>query len=84
MKKPFPTNRSSVFSSRPKPESLPASSAVITPFPILRFTPGLNKYGGMEEPEVKRLKSPDEEHARLKMLPAKGMLDKEVLQVALG
>ena len=42
------------------------------------------KYGGMEVPEVKRLKSPEEENARLKKLPAEAMLDKEVLQVALG
>lgn len=39
------------------------------------------KYGGME---VKRLKSLEEENARLKKLLAEAMLDKEALQVALG
>jgi len=42
------------------------------------------KYGGMEVPGVKRLKSPEEENARLRKLPAEAMLDKEALQVALG
>ncbi len=42
------------------------------------------KYGGMEVPEAKRLKSLDEENARLKTLLAEAMLDKEALQVALG
>jgi len=43
------------------------------------------KYGGMEVPEVKRLKSLEEENARLKkLLAAEAMLDKEALQVALG
>ncbi len=42
------------------------------------------KYGGMEVPEVKRLKSLEEENARLKRLLAEAMLDKEALQVALG
>ncbi|MBH2548055.1 IS3 family transposase [Serratia marcescens] len=41
------------------------------------------KYGGMEVPEVKRLKSLEEENARLKKLLAEAMLDKEALQVAL-
>jgi len=35
------------------------------------LTPRSNKYGGIEVPEVKRLKSPEEENVRLKMLPAK-------------
>lgn len=35
-------------------------------------------------PEVKCLKSLEEESARLKKLFAEAMLDKEVLQVALG
>ncbi|ELS6871924.1 transposase, partial [Escherichia coli] len=35
------------------------------------------KYGGMEVPEVKRLKSLEEESARLKKLLAEAMLDKE-------
>ncbi len=39
---------------------------------------------GMEVPEVKRLKSLEEENARLKKLLAEAMLDKEALQVALG
>ena len=38
----------------------------------------------MEIPEVKRLKSPEEENARLKKLVAEAMLDKEALQVVLG
>ncbi|WP_326977995.1 IS3 family transposase [Citrobacter braakii] len=42
------------------------------------------KYGSMEVPEVKRLKSLKEENARLKKLLAEAMLDKEALQVALG
>ena len=42
------------------------------------------KDGGMEVPEVKRLKSLEEENTRLKKLLAEGMLDKEALQVALG
>ncbi len=42
------------------------------------------KYGGMEVPEVKLLKSLEEENARLKKLLAEAMLDKEALQVALG
>ncbi|KLP39305.1 transposase [Enterobacter ludwigii] len=42
------------------------------------------KFGGMDVPEVKRLKSPEEENARLKKFPAEAMLDKEALQVALG
>ena len=42
------------------------------------------KYGGMEVPEVKRLKSLEEENTRLKKLLAEAMLDKEALQVALG
>ncbi|MCE2004233.1 IS3 family transposase [Enterobacter asburiae] len=42
------------------------------------------KFGDMEVPEVKRLKSLEEENARLKKLLAEAMLDKEALQVALG
>ncbi|EOY5737702.1 IS3 family transposase [Enterobacter ludwigii] len=42
------------------------------------------RYGGMEVPEVERLKSLEEENARLKKLLAEAMLDKEALQVALG
>ncbi len=84
MKKRFPTNRSSVFSARPKPGFLPVSSAVSTPFPTPSFTPWRKKYGGMEVPEVKRLKSLEEENARLKKLLAEAMLDKQALQVALG
>ncbi len=38
----------------------------------------------MEVPEVKRLKSPEEENARLMKLPAEAMLDNEALQVAPG
>jgi len=42
------------------------------------------KSGGMEVPEVKRLRSPEEENARLRKLLAEAMLDKEALQVAPG
>ena len=42
------------------------------------------KFGDMEVPEVKRLKSPEEEDARLRKLLAEAMLDKEALQVPLG
>lgn len=42
------------------------------------------KYGGMEVPEVKRLKSLEEENARLRKLLAEAMPDKEALQVAPG
>jgi putative transposase len=38
----------------------------------------------MEVPEVKRLKSLEEESARLRELPAEAMPDKEALQVAPG
>ena len=38
----------------------------------------------MEVHEVKRLKSPEEENARLRKLFAKAMLNKEALKVALG
>jgi putative transposase len=82
MKKRFPTNRSSVFSAKPKLGYPPVNSAA-KPFPMPRFTPR-KKYGGMEVPEVKRLKSLEEENARLKKLLAEAMLDKEALQVALG
>jgi putative transposase len=37
----------------------------------------------MAVPEVNRLKSPEEENARLKKLTAEALLDKEALQVAL-
>lgn len=42
------------------------------------------KFGGMEAPEVKRLKALEKENTRLKKLLAEAMLDKEALQVALG
>lgn len=42
------------------------------------------KFGGMEVPEVKRLKSLEEENARPNKPLAEAMLDKEALQVALG
>jgi len=38
----------------------------------------------MDVPEVKRLKSPEEQNARLRKLFAEAMPDKEALQVALG
>ncbi len=42
------------------------------------------KFDGMEMPEVKRLKSFEEEDAHLKELLAEVMMDKEALQVALN
>ncbi len=42
------------------------------------------KYGGMEVPEVKRLRSPEEGSGRLRKLLAEAMPDKEALQVAHG
>ena len=42
------------------------------------------KFDGMEMPEVKRLKSFEEENAHLKELIAEVMMDKEALQVALN
>ncbi|ELY4218468.1 transposase [Cronobacter sakazakii] len=42
------------------------------------------KYGGMEVPEVKHLKSLEEENARLRKLLAGAILDKETLEVTLG
>ncbi len=42
------------------------------------------KFGGIEVPEMKRLKSLEDENARLRKLLAEAMLDKEALQVALG
>ena len=44
----------------------------------------LKKFDGMEMPEVKRLKSFEEENAHLKELLAEVMMDKEALQVALN
>jgi len=41
------------------------------------------KYGGLEVPEAKRLKSLEQENARLKKLLAESMLDKEALEAAL-
>lgn len=42
------------------------------------------KFDGMEMPEVKRLKSFEEENSHLKELLAEVMMDKEALQVALN
>lgn len=42
------------------------------------------KYGGMEVPKVKRLKSLEEDNSRLKNLLNEAMQDKEALQVAPG
>lgn len=42
------------------------------------------KFDDMEMPEVKRLKSFEEENAHLKELLAEVMMDKEALQVALN
>ena len=42
-----------------------------------------SKYGGMEVSDAKRLKSLEQENARLKKILAEAMLDKEALEVAL-
>lgn len=52
--------------------------------PDATFYTWRKKYGGIEVPEVKRLKSLEEENARLKKLLAEAMLYKDALQVALG
>lgn len=59
----------------------PVNSAASTLLLMPRFTPGVRS---MAVPGVNRLKSLEEENARLKKLLAKAMLDKEALQVALG
>lgn len=43
-----------------------------------------SKYGGMEVSEAKRLKSLEDENARLKKLLAESMLDAATLKEALG
>ncbi|WP_223284357.1 integrase core domain-containing protein [Kosakonia sp. SMBL-WEM22] len=48
------------------------------------FNTWCKKYGGMEVPEVKHLKSPEEENARLWKLLAEAILDKEALRWLLG
>lgn len=53
--------------------------AARTPFLMPRFTHGVRS---MAVPEVKCLKSLEEENARFKKLLAEAMLDKEALQVA--
>jgi len=42
-----------------------------------------SKYGGMELSDIKRLKSLEQENARLKKLLAETMLDKEAIEAAL-
>lgn len=42
------------------------------------------KYGGMDVPELRKLKTQDEEIARLKRLVADLMLDKQILQDVLS
>lgn len=56
-------------------------SAASMPFSTPRFTPDVSS---MAVPEVKRLKSLEEENTRLKKLLAEVMLDTEALQLALG
>jgi putative transposase len=51
---------------------------------IATFYTRRKKYGGMEVPEVKHMKSLEGENARLKKRLAEAMRDKEALQVALG
>ena len=67
MNKRFPTNRSSVLSAMPKPEFLPLTFDLNAPSQIPCFTRSLRI---MEVPEVKRLKSPEEENTRLRKLLA--------------
>lgn len=52
--------------------------------PYATFHTWRKKYSGMEVPGVKYLRSPEEENARLRKLPAETMLDKEALRVVLG
>jgi putative transposase len=42
-----------------------------------------SKYGGMDVPDAKRLKTLEAENAKLKKLLAEAMLEKEVMQEAL-
>ncbi len=56
----------------------------IQPITSMTFYTWRKKFGGMEVPEVKWLKSLEEENSRLKKLLDEAMLDKEALQVALG
>lgn len=83
MKKRFSDEQIINISAKPKLGYPPVNSAASMPFPMPRLH-RRKKYGGMEVPEVKRLKSLEEENARLKKLLAEAMLDKEALQVALG
>jgi len=53
-------------------------------FQTLLSTPGARSLAAWKVPEVKRLKSPEDENTRLKKLLAESMLDKEALQVGLG
>jgi len=80
----FPTNRSSVFSARLKPGVSARELCRKHAVSDATFYTWRKKYGDMEVPEVKCLKSLEEENARLRKLLAKAMLDKEALQVAPG
>lgn len=55
-----------------------------TRFSDVTFYTWRKKYGGMEVPRVKHLKSLEEENFILKKLLAVVMLDKEALQMAQG
>ena len=48
------------------------------------FYKGRSKYGGMDVPEAKRLKSLEEENGKLKRLLAAAMLDVSTLREMLG
>lgn len=48
------------------------------------FYTSRKKFSGMEIPEIKRLKSLEEENARFKKLLAEAMRDMEAFQVSLG
>jgi len=47
--------------------------------PMLLFTIGRVKYGGMEASDVKRMKDLEEENARLKKMYANLAMDNEIL-----
>ena len=61
---------------------LPVNSAVKSYFRRHFFT-WRKKFGGLEVPEVKQLKSLEEENTRLRKLLAEAMLAREALQMTL-
>lgn len=79
-KKRLPTCRSSVSSARLKLGFRPGDPTTSMLVYKLPPTSSCKKFGVMDVPEVKRFKSLEE----VKKLHAEPMLDKDVLQVALG